>query len=179
MVVQATKNHLGPAKSSENEESINVFQDQYAAPIPGIFIFFSLSNSKKSGVLFVCWFLFVCLGLFGFLINKVKFRSHVQLQEGGSVGILTSLAVSSRVSIHVTKLWMLSCEPGRADRGSEFKFLHAKKILTTEGRIWNWKPDKNDEYMNFHTCIACFLTLRRNNGVGARWTPPDKLGRLS
>lgn len=40
MVVQARKNRLGPEKSLENEESINVFQDQYAAPIPGIFNFF-------------------------------------------------------------------------------------------------------------------------------------------
>lgn len=42
MVVQARKNHLGPEKSLENEESINVFQDQYTASIPGIFnCFFS------------------------------------------------------------------------------------------------------------------------------------------
>lgn len=40
MVVQARKNHLGPENSVENEESINVFQDQDTASIPGIFNFF-------------------------------------------------------------------------------------------------------------------------------------------
>lgn len=133
MVVKARKNHLGPEKSLENEESVNVFQDQCTASIPGIFnFFFQITTRSLEPCLFVCSLLFVCLEIFGLLINKVIFRSCVELQEGGSVGIPTSLHTPSMFSIHVTKLLMISCEPGRAERGSEFKFLHPKVVLTTE-----------------------------------------------
>lgn len=48
------------------------------------------------------------------------------------MGVSTSLHVAGRVSTYVTKLLTLSCEPGRAEEGSEFKFLYPKIVLTTE-----------------------------------------------
>lgn len=136
----------------DNEENINMFQEQEMASIWGIFFFFS---KWKQEILF--------------LQHRIQKSCTVPRYLWEEVlGVSTSLHVASRVSMYVTKLLMLSCEPGRA-KGSEFKFLYPSFSGQNYFWIWSGKANKNDhseQYLRSHADVTSKSRVFCNSGEG-------------